>query len=210
MVILSATTKKTVEFVGIIKIRGETEDVAENLALAFSVLMLFMLCEPRDKVTVHSMKKGYGQGKPFTDQTGSHDYLYQTNPRRIMFFLIIGYNEETPSNSHLYLASKEAESTNAANTEAAVLADNHIEQEFLSSDNTEETGDEIFCPWEHGDSGRGAAGDLGSSSMSSYDANFSASATSSASYNGGGEASCGASCGSSCGASCGSACGGGD
>ena len=172
--------------------------------MAFSVLMLFMLCEPRDRVTVQSLKKGYGPGKPFTDQTASHDYLYQTNPRRIMFFLIIGYNEETPSNSHLYLASKEE--ANEVNSGTAVVADGQLEQQFLSGDNAvvDETADEIFCPWEHGDS---SGGDLGSSS---YDASFSANATYSASYNGGAEASCGASCGSSCGASCGASCGGSD
>ena len=126
-----------------------------------------------------------------------------------MFFLIIGYNEETPSNSHLYLASKEeTENADAANSEPAVLADAHLEEEFLASENNvEEAGDEIFCPWEHGDSSGGVGGELGSSS---YDASYSASVNYSARYNDGGQASCGASCGSSCGASCGAACGGGD
>ncbi len=196
---------------GWIKIRGDAEDVPENLCLAFSVLMLFMLCEPRDKVTIHSLRKGYtAQGKPFYDQTGSHNYLYLTNPRRIVFFMIIGYNEETPSNSHLYLASKEGMNQSQeenAGSQPAVVGDTQVEEEFLASENTEVV-DDVFCPWENGvessvsGGGLSGSGDRELGSSSSYDASFAVSANFSAGSEGG-EAACGAGCGTGCGAACG-------
>ena len=46
------------------QILGECQDVAENVALALSIITLFVLCEPRDQVTIHSiMDGGYSSSK---------------------------------------------------------------------------------------------------------------------------------------------------
>ncbi len=45
------------------QILGECQDIAENVALALSIITLFVLCEPRDQVTIHSMEGGYTSSK---------------------------------------------------------------------------------------------------------------------------------------------------
>ncbi len=57
-------------FVLSIQIRGDCEEVAENLALALSVIVLFVLCEPREEVSVTSIKEGGYQSNKYRDIMG--------------------------------------------------------------------------------------------------------------------------------------------
>ena len=56
------------------QILGECQDVAENFALALSIITLFVLCEPRDQVTIHSIMDGGYSSQKYRDIMGtSHD-----------------------------------------------------------------------------------------------------------------------------------------
>ncbi len=47
----------------IFQLKGDCDDIAENVALALSIITLFVLCEPRDQVSVNSLTLGYNSTK---------------------------------------------------------------------------------------------------------------------------------------------------
>ena len=51
-------------FPSFFQINGDCSEVAENVALALSILTLFVLCEPRDEVTVVSSTSRQGYSNP--------------------------------------------------------------------------------------------------------------------------------------------------
>ncbi len=184
-----------------IKLRGDTDDIPENVALAFSVLMLFMLCEPRDGVTVRSLREGYTPGgHDARDQTSSHENLYRTNPRTILFFVVIGYNEETPSNSHLYLASRQRQEAEHGAAEAPGDEDARAGEDLAQGDPGDDPAQGgVFCPWEQKDdvqgvdysAGEGEAACAAQCTGAFADDSYAVNADYTA---GGGEAACGAAC----------------
>ena len=46
-------------------------DIAEQMALALSIVILFVLCEPRDEVSVNSITKGGYQSNKYRDIMGN-------------------------------------------------------------------------------------------------------------------------------------------
>ena len=64
------------------QILGECQDVAENFALALSIITLFVLCEPRDQVTIHSIMDGGYSSQKYRDIMGT-SYHYHCKYQKI-------------------------------------------------------------------------------------------------------------------------------